>query len=134
VRDEREQVRMCWLEGKILAKLGQRDEAEQLLAAARRNLMAEYSLAESVVCSLDLAVVLVDAERAAEVPRLIEEIEEIFLAELSALDITRRVWHQLVAETDGGQDLTGRHVAAAASTLRRVLRARGYRVESLPFT
>ena len=133
VRDEREQVRICWLEGRVWARLGQRDEAEQLLAAARRNLIAEYSLAESVLCSLDLAVVLVESGRAVEMPRLLDELEETFVAEHSALDVTRRVWGQLIAEAEGGQEVPRGHAVTAAATLRRVFRVRGYSVERLPF-
>jgi len=133
VRDDREQVRICWLEGRIWTQLGQREEAEQLLIAARRNLIAELSLCESLLCSLDLAVLLIESGRAAEVPQLFAEIAETFMAAHAALDIARRVSAQLVAETECAQEVPRPHATAAAAMLRRVFRARGYRIESLPF-
>jgi len=133
VADEREQVRIYWLEGRIWAQLGQREEAEPLLTAARHNLLAECSFAESVLCSLDLAVLFAESGRGGEAPRLFAEIEETFVAEHAVLDVIRRLSGPLIAATASVPEVPCAGVLAVATPLRRMFRARGYRVESLPF-
>ncbi len=133
VRDEREHVRICWLEGKICARIGRREEAEHILSAVRRKLISEYSLPEAMLCSLDLAVLLVEAGRGAEVPQLLPDIEETFAAESAGLDAARRVYGSFLSSSESAQTMSREAAASWESSLRRVFRFRGYRVEPLPF-
>jgi tetratricopeptide (TPR) repeat protein len=132
VTDEREQTRLSWLEGQVLARLGQPEEAEPLLDTARRRLFAEHRLPEVALCSLDLAVLLVAAGRASELPRLVRDIEATFAAE-PALDVIRQMCRDFAASVAKTSQVPPAHVAEAAFRLRRVFRFRGYRVEPLPF-
>jgi len=132
VTAEADQVRLHWLRGRVHARLGHPEEAEPLLETARRRLIEKHSLPEATLCSLDLAVVLVATGRAAELPRLLRDIEETFSAE-EALDVTRRVSRQFVEAVAGTARIPCGYLAEAAFTLRRVFRFRGYRIEPLPF-
>jgi hypothetical protein len=133
VRDEREQIRVYWLEGKILGRIGGQEDAEHVLAAVRGKLIAERSLPEAVLCSLDLAALLVNAGRGAEAPALLDEIEASFPGEDKGLDVTRRVARVFLDQTSGGGPISRCELAQAASTVRRIFRLRGYSVERLPF-
>jgi len=132
VTDEREETRLHWLEGRVLARLGQPEEARRLLDTSRLHLISEYRLPEVVLCSLDLAVVLVATGRTSEVPRLLWDIEETFAAE-PALEVTRRMARDFSAASIGTSEVQPGYAAEAAFTLRRVFRLRGYRIEPLPF-
>jgi tetratricopeptide (TPR) repeat protein len=135
VRDDGEQLRIFWLEGRINARLGRRDEAENLLSAVRSKLIGEPNLPETVLCSLDLAALLAETDRVAEVSRLIEETVEAFASEEAALEILRPLCRAFAAETAGARELPSPYsaFAAAATAVRRVFRSQGHRVEGLPF-
>jgi tetratricopeptide (TPR) repeat protein len=132
VQDEREVVRISWLEGKLFARVGQHDQAEQLLDATRRNLRSECSFPEAAVCSLDLAVLLAQVGRSAELRRLVEDLEATFSAELG-LDVVRRLAQKLGKTLGSSSEHPHNLYARSVATLRRSLRFRGYRVEGLPF-
>lgn len=129
ITDEREVVRLPWLEGRVAARLGN-GEAESLLEMARRHLMAEHSLADVTLCSLDLASLLMEDGRMSEVPRLLQEIEESFQGETEVLGLIRHIAGDVTSATGKTPRPS---VAEAAFTLRRIFRFRGYRVEALPF-
>lgn len=133
VCDESEQVRICWLEGKIWSRIGQEQEAEQILFAVRDRFFAAKSLPEAALCSLDLAVLLLQSGRAAELPQLLRAIEETFAAETSGLDGLRRAYEVFAAGLQGVQSLPRPVIGMAETALRRVFRSRGYRVDRLPF-
>jgi len=133
VRGERELVRLSWLEGRVWARAGRREEAEQLLTSVWLKFIAEYSLPEAALCSLDLAALLVEAGRETELPRLQHDLEETFSAEDAALEVIRQVSRHFAAATAGGKEVVHDCAAEAASTLRRAFRFRGYRVDPLPF-
>jgi hypothetical protein len=123
---------LVWLEGQVLARLGQAKKAELLLETARQRLIAEHRFPEVALCSLDLSVLLVAADRKAELTRLVQDIEETFAAE-PALDATRRMARDFAETVAGLSEVPEGYVAEAAFTLRRVFRFHGYRVEPLPF-
>lgn len=81
----------------------------------------------------EAAALLVEAGRAAELPRLLRDIEEVFAAETAGLDVIRRVYQEFVAGLEKGRRIPWQVLAMAETTLRRVFRSRGYRVERLPF-
>jgi tetratricopeptide (TPR) repeat protein len=129
---EREGVRLSWWEGKVCVWLGDPAGAERLLADARHRFLAEASLPEAVLSTLDLAVVLMEEGRAAEVPALVSGLEAAFPAE-PGLDAARQLFAGFTAEAARGKKIPRSYAAAAAPLLRRLLRFRGYRVEPLPF-
>jgi tetratricopeptide (TPR) repeat protein len=134
VDEDREQVRIFWLEGKINARLGKRDEAESLLSAVRSKLITEPgSLPETVLCSLDLAALFAESKRSAEIRVLVDQVFEAFPSEEAAAEIVRPLCRALTAETTGAHELPLSSFAAAEAAVRRVFRSRGYRVEGLPF-
>ena len=130
--EEREQVSIYWLEGKVCARLGRQEEAENLLAAVRLQFLTERRLAETLLSSLDLAALLVEEGRAAELPDLLREIEAAFGPDEMAVEVLKAM-RAFVAEISGLRLVPPEVLAAAASTLRRVFRVRGIRIESLPF-
>lgn len=132
VQEESEQVWIYWLEGKICARLGRQEEAENLLSAVRQQFLSERRPAEAVLCSLDLAALLVEERKAAELPGLLQEIEAAFPDDAALIEVGKVV-RAFAARITGRYTVPPEALAAAASTLRRVFRTRGVRVETLPF-
>jgi hypothetical protein len=130
--DERELVRADWLEGKVYAGLGLREPAAHRLDGVRLLLLAEGSLPEAVLCSLDLAVLKTEAGREPEWPRLLRDLETAFAAE-KGLDSTLRIARAFAAATEGLTPVPRQQVVDAAAALRKMYRLRGDRVEALPF-
>jgi tetratricopeptide (TPR) repeat protein len=133
VRDESEHVRICWLEGKVCARLGLNEEAEAILSGVRGKLISEYSLPEAVFCSLDLAPLLVESGRSTELRLLLQDIEQTFAAEPAGLDATRRAFDLLIANLADVPKIPWVTLCMAETALRRFFRSRGYRVARLPF-
>lgn len=78
VEDAHEMVRLYWLEGRALARLGERTEALQILDSVRRKLILEPSPAEASLVSLDLALALAEAGEPEEIKPLICALETLF--------------------------------------------------------
>ncbi len=72
------QNRRIWLKGRISRGLGQREEAESLLLAARDGFLAEDIPYETALVSLDLAQLYAEQGRTAELKRLAAELVPIF--------------------------------------------------------
>ena len=131
---EAEEVRLRWLEGKLTARFGRRDEGTSLLARAWRLFLAEPSLGEATLCFLDLAAVLADAKRGEEVPALLAEME----AALAAWggdpheDLRDAVGEITTSICKKGRERRRAVAAEASFTMRRLFRARGHRIEPLP--
>jgi tetratricopeptide (TPR) repeat protein len=133
VRDEVEQARASWLEGKILYRIGRWEEAEAILFGVRDRFLAVKSLPEAALCSLDLAALLLESGRNAELPQLLSVLEQTFPADPAGLEGLRRAYHAFLASLQGVKDLPRTVLGMAETALRRVLQFRGYRVERLPF-
>ena len=128
-------MRLLRLEGKLTARLGRPAEGASLLARAWRLLLAENSLGEAAVCFLDLAEVLADAKRGAEVPALLREMQATLPAwggEPRA-DLQDRMEIYTTAICKTGRSLRKSVAATAACGLRWLFRSRGHRVEALPY-
>ena len=78
VEDAHEMVRIYWLEGRALARLGERTEALQILDSVRRKLILEPSPAEASLVSLDLALALAEAGKPEEIEPLVRALETLF--------------------------------------------------------
>jgi len=89
-------VRLAWLEGRIAAGLGRIDEALAAFERVRTELTELGIAYDTALVILDLAALLAERERTAEVRRLAEQAAWIFEAEgvhreaLRALDVFRR--------------------------------------------
>jgi len=133
VRDEGEQVRICWLEGKICSRIGKKEEAEQILFGVRARLFEAKLLPDAALCSLDLALLFIESGRGAELPQLLHAVEVAFPEEPSGLDGLRRAYEVFVAGLQGAKSIPRPVIGMVETALRRVLRSGGYRVERLPF-
>ena len=71
-------LRLSWLEGKILADLGHREEAEAALLEARHGFLEREVGYEAARVALDLAVLYIDAGRTGRVRALAAEILPVF--------------------------------------------------------
>jgi transcriptional regulator with XRE-family HTH domain len=71
-------IRVTWLEGRILAGLGRRDEARHLLADARRRFEDEEMPYDVALCLLEEAGLLHAAGRTREVKALTLELTGVF--------------------------------------------------------
>jgi tetratricopeptide (TPR) repeat protein len=132
VSEPAEMLRVYAWEGRVLACLGDRDEALHVLESVRRQLLAEPSPAEAALVSLDLALVLAESCRAEEIEALAEELRSSFpeiptmlraAQHLSAVGILAREGEPRLREA----------TFKTAITLRRMFRACGLRIKPLPF-
>jgi tetratricopeptide (TPR) repeat protein len=79
-RDSWTQRRRAWAEGKVLAGLGQHDEAERLLAWAQQGFVEQEIAYDAALVSLDLAAVYAKQGKADELKRLAAAMVPIFRA------------------------------------------------------
>lgn len=133
IQDEGEIFRVYWSEARALALLGERNVALQTLESIRQKLLREPFPAEAVLLSVDLAVLLAEDGKTAEIEALIRDLrpfsafDPVYLLAMGSLD-------NLQAELGSGKldpRKTGRDVA---SVLRRTFRARRVRLKPLPFS
>lgn len=78
LEDEIFLVRVRWLTGRISAGLGKREEAARILAQAHRDFAARKMWYDVALALLELAALLLDEKRAAEVKVLAQELVEVF--------------------------------------------------------
>lgn len=81
VRDERQTLQGCRLEGAARAVLGEIGEAENILEGVRRKHLERRDLAELALTSLELGTTLANLGRTEEIERLARDIAESFTAD-----------------------------------------------------
>lgn len=79
-RDSWTQRRRAWAEGKLMAGLGQHDEAERLLVWAQKGFVEQEIAYDAALVSLDLAAVYAKQGKAEELKRLAAAMVPIFRA------------------------------------------------------
>ena len=132
VEDSHEMVRIYWLEGRALARLGDRTEALQILDSVRRKLILEPSPAEASLVSLDLALALAEAGKPQEIEPLVRALETLFRPS-PTLSLAICGLDEL-AEAALRRDPNLRDIAASlAITQRRTFRACEMRMRPLSF-
>ena len=103
-------ARIPWLEGRILAGLGNPWEARRLLAEAREKFAAEFMSYDVVLALLEEAGLLLAAGRTEEVKTLTLELAKVFRSKgvhpeaLNAL----RIFDEAVRQEEATADLAGR--------------------------
>jgi len=113
-----DQLRLCWVEGKIAAGSGETAEAMRLLDTVRRQLLSRDMAYDAALASLDLAVVHAEAGHGEEVRAISREIlpvfqaQEVYREELAAITLLVRA-----AEMDTGSAVLLRQIA---DDLRRI--------------
>jgi tetratricopeptide (TPR) repeat protein len=106
-----------WIEGKIALGLGQSEQGESLLLAARDGFLAEDAAYDTALVSLDLASLYAEQGRMAELKRTAEQMVPIF----SSRQIHREAlaalayWRQAVE----AEQVCATMVAGVAAFLRR---------------
>lgn len=106
--------RRRWLEGKIARGLGQPEEAEELLLAARAGFQEHSAIYEIALVSLELAGLYSEQGRTAEMKRLAEEMVPVFSSRqiqreaLAALSL----WCQAVQTETAGAELASQVASA----------------------
>jgi len=131
ITGEHEFLRLHWLEGRLLDRLGDRANAEPLYRAVRGRLLAEENLADAALCTHDLVVLLRGDGRSVEIPALCREIEQILPQDAKL----REAWRMVQTAFPAGArcEIPYQLAAEAAGLLRSLFRERGHRVEALPF-
>jgi tetratricopeptide (TPR) repeat protein len=71
-------VRLCWVEGRIAAGLGDSERARQAFTEARQEFLAQDIAYDAALVSLEFAVHLLQEDRTAEVRELAREMIPIF--------------------------------------------------------
>jgi tetratricopeptide (TPR) repeat protein len=79
-------LRVCWLEGRIHAGLGDIERAEIALQATRRGFDELGSIFHAALASLDLAVLWLQQRKTRQVRQLVDEMITVFRAKRVALD------------------------------------------------
>jgi tetratricopeptide (TPR) repeat protein len=110
LRNDLDLVRVLWLEARVAAGLGRRKEAAAALRQVRMDFAARGLAYDAALSTLDLAVVLLDDGRAAEVRTLAPEALPIFGSlglQLEVLRALRLFWRaeQEAATADLGRRL-----------------------------
>lgn len=128
--DVRTQNRRKWVKGKIARGIGQIQEAESLLLAARDGFVSEGIPYETALVSLELATLYAEQGRTADLKRLAEEMVPIF----SSLHIQREALAALtyLRQAAAAERVTADLVSAVAGFLQRAERDPETRFESLP--
>jgi hypothetical protein len=132
VSDEAEMLRVLWIEARALARVGEKQEAVAMLESIRGKLATEASLAEAALVSLDLALVLAETGRAAEIEPLAEMLELLFPDEPAVVLAVMGVV-TFAKKAVGGKPRLREAAVDIASSLRRAFRRRGARIRPLPF-
>ncbi len=117
--DENELIRVLWLEGRIAAGLGRREEALRLLDRARRHFAARKMWYDVALALLEVAVLLLEVGRAADVKALSLDLAQVFQA--------NGIHREALAALRVFREEAGREMASAALARRLLdylLRAR----------
>jgi tetratricopeptide (TPR) repeat protein len=132
VGDPREQLRASWLEARVLGRLGDREEALQMLESVRLRLFLEPSPAEAALVSIDLGLVLAESGRAAEIESLADALRKSFPEEapliVAAGGLLR--FAELALDAEPGLPALARH---AMATMLRTFRVARLSLRPLPF-
>ena len=132
VAEPADMLRIYWWEGRVLARLGNREEALHMLESVRRQLLAEPSPAEAALVSVDLALVLAESGRADEIEALAEALWSSFPA-VPAMLLAAQHLSAVAILARGGETRLREATAKTAITLRRIFRACGLCIKPLPF-
>ena len=119
-----------WLEGRVAARMDAFAEAERLLGSARRTLLSGHRPAEAALATLDLGVVYLELERAAEVDFLAKEFE-VTTAGQAGADLAATALRDFAG---GGltRETAREGAAILAAWLRQTLRVRRLGPPPLP--
>ncbi|HYG65701.1 MAG TPA: hypothetical protein VEL74_24165, partial [Thermoanaerobaculia bacterium] len=128
IRADLEQVRVYWLEGRVLASLGETEQALALMEQIFAKLFAEGLVAEAAVAGVELAGLLASLGRAGEIVERLGEVRRACAADLS---LQRAVETLAWAASAAGSSLAER-ASCSAFALRVALRLAGNRVEPPP--
>jgi tetratricopeptide (TPR) repeat protein len=121
-------IRLGWLEGRIAGGLGQREEAQRLLAQARQAFHEKNMSFDVALALLEEAVLLLEEGRSAEVKVLARELEKVFKSKgvhreaLGAL--------KLFHEAAGREEATAEQARRVLGFLFRARHDQGLRFES----
>lgn len=112
------QLRRDWLEGRLL-EASRPDEAVRLLQLARTGFLAEGSVFDSVLVSLDLGQLFLRAGRIAELEGLAAELSELLRVRGESLAAETLAILRTVLATIGSGAATVRVLGETAAMLRR---------------
>src|SRR6185295_7023637 len=132
VTEPAEMLRVYAWEGRVLARLGEREEAAHVLESVRRQLMDEPSPAEAALVSLDLALVLAESGRADEMEALAEALWSSF-PKLPAMLLAAQHLSAVAILARDGEPRLREATFKTAITLRRMFQACGLRIKPLLF-
>ena len=132
VGDPRELLRASWLEARALGRLGDREEALQMLESVRLRLFLEPSPAEAALVSIDLGLVLAESGRAAEIKALADALRKSFPDEAPLIVATGGLlrFAELALDAEPGLSALARH---AIATMLRTFRVARLDLQPMPF-
>jgi tetratricopeptide (TPR) repeat protein len=117
-------ARVDWLQGRVRAQLGEAEAAERQLDGARVWLLAEEQMEHAVLCSFDLAVLLIEMGRGGEVDSLMEDLAVRFSGNAAVEEIL--IWGRQAAGAGAfRRPLTAEQWASADAFVRRAVRLGG---------
>src|SRR6185295_6599883 len=122
VNDPAEMLRVYAWEGRALARLGNREEAINVLESVRRQLLAEPSPAEAALVSLDLALLLTESGRADEIEAMAEALWSSF-PNLPAMLLAAQHLSAVAILARDGEPRLREAAFKTAITLRRMFQA-----------
>jgi hypothetical protein len=127
VEDPHELVRLSWLEGRLLARIGDVGMARGLLETVRSRYFSKRQLPEAALATLELGA-LPGGRRKKEASFLAQELQEHFAGVQGLEEIVTSLRG---LGTEGGP--TPASLLQSAEILRKLIRDQGHPFEPLPF-
>jgi tetratricopeptide (TPR) repeat protein len=127
-------AQVAWMEGKVAALTGNREDAPSLLDTARKSFLRAGKLYDTVFASLDLAAALAKSTRLESIHPLIHDVVEAFPADVEQAGALRVLGRVEAALLGGKRAEMEDVVASSAEMLRRYRRNPLLVFEGLPRT
>jgi tetratricopeptide (TPR) repeat protein len=131
VTDEMALLSLYWQEGRAALLTGDLQDAMDLLTTVRRKMIAQGSMPEATLVTIDLGVLWLMAGREEEMIALAEEVVAAF-RDVPGADLTVSALGQFLAETEAGR-LDPKVWNCALPTLRLAFRLQGLPFLPIPF-
>jgi hypothetical protein len=132
IRTESEQVRVYWLESRVLARLGETEQALALVEQVMAKLLAEGLAAEAAVAGVEMAGLLASLGRSGEVADRLLAVRQACAADYLRLLRGGEALAWAVTAAGWKDSPLPEQASRAAFAARSALRLAGNRVEPPP--
>lgn len=112
-------LRLCWVEGRVAAGLGDHDRSRRLLSDVRQTFLTDGNVYEAALATLDLVIPYLKEGRTAEVRELADDMVTVFRDHAVAREaLAALLLFQEAARRETATAELAREVAASLSRMR----------------